>query len=62
VDFVKLPDPISIGVLQTLLYQVDRDVGNIDADPLSVESYGGVHRPSTAAKRVEHHTAGVGAG
>ncbi len=50
------------GVAQALFDQADGKVGDVDANPLSPEFFGGVDGGAAAAERVKHHVAGVGRG
>lgn len=48
------------GFDQAALHDGDRDVGDVDADPLPAELLRGDHGGAAAAEGVEHHVAGVG--
>ena len=45
------------GIAQPALDQIDREIGDIDADPLPAEFLRRVNGGAASAKRIEHHVA-----
>src|SRR5438132_11599961 len=48
-------------ILQSPLDQIDREISDVDADPLSPEFLRRMNRRAASAKRIEHHIAGFSA-
>src|SRR5439155_18441678 len=49
-------------IFQTALNQIDREIGDVDADPLSTEFLRCVNRRSASAEWIEYHIAGIRGG
>jgi hypothetical protein len=52
-------DLLAEGIFQATLNQIDREIGDVDADPLSPKLLRCVNRRAAAAKRIEHNIAGI---
>src|SRR5436309_1525061 len=56
--FFKL-DLFAKRIFQSALDQIDREIRDVDADPLSIQLLGRVNSRAASAKRIEHHIAGI---
>src|SRR5213080_1724526 len=47
------------GIFQSALDQLDREIGDVDSNPLSIQLLCCVNRRPASAKRIEHNIAGI---
>ncbi len=56
--FFKL-DLFTERIFQSALDQIDREIGDVDPDPLSTEFLRGVNGCAASAERIKHHVSGI---
>ena len=54
------PRRLAIALAQALLDKSDREMGDIDADPVAPEPLRRIDRRAASAERIEHRVAGIG--
>src|SRR5438093_4272683 len=57
--FFFKPDLFAESVFQSALDQINREISDVDTDPLSIQLLGRVNSRAASAKRIEHHIAGI---
>ena len=53
---------VTVGVGEAFLDEGDRELGDVDANPLAAEFLGGVNRGAATAERIKDYVAGIAAG